>query len=289
MWKNPEKWPGEPKEEAMTATATPMIYAALAAAAKEIGAVGKDKENVQQNYKFRGIDAVVNAVHPVFTKHGIVTALKVVDQKREERQTKNGGTLLTSLLMCEITFYATDGSSVVCGALGEGMDSGDKASNKAMSAALKYALTQTLMIPFEVHDSEDDNPEPVARSPQPRPQERPAPAPVENGPADNRARPKPAPSDGTPRYWFSEKRNVKNAVLAGWDKPAGAAKKEKFFCVVDEMDDRELQEAWRTCKSDLDYCVDNNRDTKYAEADLDKIEAEMGKRGIQPLSKIEAA
>jgi hypothetical protein len=46
-------------------------------------------------------------------------------------------------------FYCIDGSNVSTTVIGEAMDSGDKATNKAMSIALKYALLQALLIPTE--------------------------------------------------------------------------------------------------------------------------------------------
>ena len=52
-------------------------------------------------------------------------------------------------------FVATDGSQVSCVVEGEGMDSGDKASNKAMAVAHKYALLQVLMIPTEEQKDPD--------------------------------------------------------------------------------------------------------------------------------------
>lgn len=145
------------------------ILKQLPLAAKQIGAIGKDKQNVQQGYKYRGIEDVMNAVHPAFIENGIICVSKVLDQKREERQTQKGGTLLYSILQVEFTFYADDGSSVQCVTVGEGMDSGDKASNKAMSAALKYALTQTCMIPFECIDSETDDHEVKVETKKPKP------------------------------------------------------------------------------------------------------------------------
>ena len=263
-------------------TDTPKIYAALAAAAKDVGAVGKDKTNTGQNYKFRGIDAVVNAVHPAFTKHGIVTALKVLDQKREERTSKGGATLIYSLLHCEVTFYATDGSSVTCGAMGEGMDSGDKASNKAMSAALKYALTQTLMIPFELYDSEDDNPEPAAKvRPQMREQERKAepekkPEPDAKVEAlDKRINKAPIGTARKPanRYDFNSK--PKGAVLAGWEN------KQKYWCEIHEMTDAEMEECHRTLNNQMDYEEKQGKDTKWTLKELAAVEVELRERGME--------
>ncbi len=53
-------------------------------------------------------------------------------------------------IMMEYDFFAEDGSKVTVGPIpAEGLDSGDKATNKALSAALKYALIQTFSIPTE--------------------------------------------------------------------------------------------------------------------------------------------
>jgi hypothetical protein len=50
----------------------------------------------------------------------------------------------------EYDFFAEDGSKVTVGPIpAEGLDSGDKATNKALSAALKYALIQTFSVPTE--------------------------------------------------------------------------------------------------------------------------------------------
>lgn len=125
----------------------PAIYGKLAAIMAEVEAIGKDKKNEQQNFKFRGIDDVYNALHPILAKHGVFSAPEVVKVEREERQTSKGGNLLYSIVTMRHHFFATDGSCVSTTVVGEGMDSGDKASNKAMAVAHKYALLQLLCIP----------------------------------------------------------------------------------------------------------------------------------------------
>lgn len=125
------------------------IYGLIGQAMREIGAIGKDSKNAQQGFMYRGIDAVMNALNPVMAKLGLFLCPEVLEQTREERQGRNGGTLLYSILKVKYTLYAPDGSSVSCVVLGEGMDSGDKASNKAMSVAMKYAAFQLFMIPTE--------------------------------------------------------------------------------------------------------------------------------------------
>lgn len=125
------------------------IYGLIGQAMREIGAIGKDSKNQQQGFMYRGVDAVYNALNPVMTKLGLFLCPEVLEQTREERQGRNGGNLLYSILKIKYTLYAPDGSNVSCVVIGEGMDSGDKASNKAMSVAMKYAAFQLFMIPTE--------------------------------------------------------------------------------------------------------------------------------------------
>ena len=134
----------------------PMIYGLIQKAMGMIGAIGKDSVNEQQKFRYRGIDAVYNALNPVMSELGLFICPEIIDHKREERRKikEYGGkqqesVLLYSILTIKYTMYAPDGSNVSCVVVGEGMDSGDKASNKAMSIALKYACFQLFMIPTE--------------------------------------------------------------------------------------------------------------------------------------------
>ena len=133
-----------------------MIYGLIGQAMRKVGAIGKDSINTQQKYKFRGIDAVYNALNPVMSELGLFICPEILEHRREERETQNDyngqikkTVLKYSILTIKYTMYAPDGSNVSCVVVGEGMDSGDKASNKAMSVALKYACFQLLMIPTE--------------------------------------------------------------------------------------------------------------------------------------------
>jgi hypothetical protein len=138
------------------------IYQAIPKIASEVGAIGKDRSNDVQHYKFRGIDDVYNALNALMAKHGVFTVPKVLEHAREERPSKSGGILIWTILKIEYTFYADDGSNVVVVVIGEGMDSGDKSANKAMSVGHKYALLQVFNIPTEEpKDPENDSPEPV--------------------------------------------------------------------------------------------------------------------------------
>ena len=125
------------------------IYETINAVMNEIGAIGKDSKNAQQGFMFRGIDAVMNALAPALQKHKLFIVPEVLDQRREERQTKSGNNLIYSVCTIKYTFYAEDGSHIEATVIGEGMDSGDKATNKAMSIAFKYACFQVFCIPTE--------------------------------------------------------------------------------------------------------------------------------------------
>lgn len=137
------------------------IFETINAVMEEIGAVGKNSRNEQQKYMYRGVDDVMNALNPAFIKHKLFMVPEVVSQTREERQTANGKNIIYSVLSVKYTFYAEDGSSVFVIVPGEGMDSGDKASNKAMSSAFKYACFQVFCIATEeMKDPDAETPPP---------------------------------------------------------------------------------------------------------------------------------
>lgn len=145
----------------MTETSkVPMIYGAISNVMADIGAVGKDQKNTQQGFMFRGIDAVMNAINPALIKHKIFVVPEILEQSREERTTSKGTTLIYSICKIKYTFYAEDGSSIYAVTIGEGMDSGDKATNKAMAIAFKYACFQVFCIPTEeMKDPDAESPE----------------------------------------------------------------------------------------------------------------------------------
>ena len=140
----------------------PMIYAAICGVMEDIKAVGKDALNKTQGFKYRSIDAVMNALNPAMIKHKIFCAPEVIEQIREERTTGKGSTLIYSVCKIRYRFFTVDGSYIDAVVVGEGMDSGDKATNKAMSVAFKYACFQTFCIPTEnlIDDPDADTPEP---------------------------------------------------------------------------------------------------------------------------------
>ncbi len=130
----------------------------------EIGAIAKEQYNKQQGFKYRGVDDVMNALQPLLHKHGVFIVPEVINHQREDRVTKQGTNLIYSVCTVKYTFYADDGSNISAVVIGEGMDSGDKATNKALAIAFKYACFQVFCIPTEeMKDPDAESPEPSVK------------------------------------------------------------------------------------------------------------------------------
>jgi len=118
--------------------------------------IAKDRRNTQQGYGFRGIDDVYNALAPIISKHGLVILPRVISREVSERIGKTGSSLFYVVVEVEFDFVSShDGTKHTVKTFGEAMDSGDKATNKAMSAAYKYAAFQTFCIPTEGDNDAD--------------------------------------------------------------------------------------------------------------------------------------
>jgi len=131
------------------------IYEAIPKIMDEIGPVGKNKRNEQGKFMYRGIDDVMNVLNPAMAKNGVFVVPEVIRSEYLTRATNKGGTVNVAILTVRFSFFAKDGTYVTATTMGEAMDSGDKASNKAMAVALKYACFQTFMIPTEEMTQED--------------------------------------------------------------------------------------------------------------------------------------
>lgn len=139
-----------------------LIFQLIPKIMDEVGPIAKSRRNTQQGYSFRGIDETYLALQDVLARHGVFTAPEVIDDRTEDRTTAKGSALIYRVLKLRYRFYAHDGSFFDTVVIGEGMDSGDKASNKAMSVAHKYALLQVFAIPTEeLKDPENDSHEVV--------------------------------------------------------------------------------------------------------------------------------
>lgn len=145
----------------------PKVYEAIAEVMGELAKVGigKTNKNAQQGYRFRGIDDVLNALAPMLWRAKLIMLPRVLTRSVTERETKSGGALFYVVLDVEYDFVsAIDGSEKTVRVVGEAMDSADKATNKAMSAAYKYAAIQAFCIPTEGdNDADATTHEPTAR------------------------------------------------------------------------------------------------------------------------------
>lgn len=142
----------------------PTVVEALSKVMAVVQAVGKDSTNKQQNYRFRGIDAVVNAVGPAFRQHGVICLPHV---EHVEYAVVEVGQNRTRMRECTVrvryVFHGPAGDSLECVAVGEAMDSGDKATPKAMSVAYRVALLQALCIPTDEPDADSQTYERAGR------------------------------------------------------------------------------------------------------------------------------
>lgn len=141
---------------------------AIAEVTRRVPAISKDRTADQRSggYKFRGIDQVLEALHPILADVGLVILPgAVVREQWETRATSGGGTLNVARLLVRYTFVGPDGTEQAAEVWGEGGDSGDKATQKAHSQSYKTLCFQTFSIPTQ-QSAED---EPDATNPAARP------------------------------------------------------------------------------------------------------------------------
>lgn len=148
----------------------PKIYAAIAGVIGDCSPVMKDKTNKQQGFKYRSVDDVFNAVNPALAKNKVIIVPNVLSRTCEViGKTKNGADMVRVVCDVEYTLFAEDGSFVKSIIPGEGLDTGDKATNKAMAVAYKYLCFQVFCIPTdELVDPDAECPEekdPVEQKP----------------------------------------------------------------------------------------------------------------------------
>jgi hypothetical protein len=141
------------------------VYAAIAQVMAEVAKKGvpKRQRNATDGYAFRGIDDVYNALSRALSKHRLCILPQILERIVTERRGAGSEVLCHVTIRAAFTFVAVeDGSSHTVEIYGEALDSSDKATAKAMSAAYKYACFQTFCIPTEGDNDAD------ARSPRPK-------------------------------------------------------------------------------------------------------------------------
>jgi len=124
------------------------VNMALLAIVKECKPIPKNGFNAFQKYYYHMEADVINTIRPLCVKHGIVVTSEVLDHEVIEAGKTKGGTLqFLTTLRIRFTFTHAETDTSTCSIMvGQGMDSGDKGSNKAITGASKYALMKALMI-----------------------------------------------------------------------------------------------------------------------------------------------
>ena len=132
------------------------VVQAFAAVMDDVRKVTKDGRNTAQNFNFRGIDGVMNAVGPALRKHGVVIVPKVLHTNYRDIEVGKNRTLMREVTVeVGYTIHGPNGDTIEGSAPGESMDSGDKGTAKAMSVAYRTFLLQALTIPTDEPDPDE--------------------------------------------------------------------------------------------------------------------------------------
>jgi hypothetical protein len=128
----------------------PTIYACLASVMADLTSIGKGDTNKEQGYAYRGLDLVLVAVAPVLRAHRLIVVPVV--EGCEYAQVEIGRNK-TAMTVCRVTvayrWYGPAGDFVESRVAAEAMDTADKSTAKAMAAAWRTALLQTLALPVQ--------------------------------------------------------------------------------------------------------------------------------------------
>lgn len=147
------------------------IHSALVAAMRDICKIGIGKNSQANaggaNYRYRGIDAAMNEMSPIFVNHKITVTPRYSELSITERQREGGKFSRCVTVKGSFTFAAEDGSSVTAEAYGESIDTGDKATIKAQTVAFRTVLFQQFIVPLMSMDSELDDGESEEHQPPP--------------------------------------------------------------------------------------------------------------------------
>lgn len=108
-------------------------------------AVGKDARNDHQKFQYRSIEAIVAAARGALAGAGL--SLQPAEVEIVSNETLGKGARAVIRVIWRLA--SVDGDTVTIVSLGEGIDTFDKATSKAMTFAWKTALSQLLMISSE--------------------------------------------------------------------------------------------------------------------------------------------
>ena len=133
------------------------LYQKLAKITGEIGVIAKDGNNQQQKYKYIEYETIAGKFRELFSKYGVVLIPSMVEQERSAITTSRGSSGVSTVCHFEFTVVNADkpDDRFVVKWQGEAADYGDKATNKAATAAVKYYL----MRQFNISSKGDEDPD----------------------------------------------------------------------------------------------------------------------------------
>ena len=123
----------------------------------DVQGVAKKDKNTAQNFSFRGIDAVLNAVGPAFRKHGGFLTQNIMNVDYSTMLSNKGSSLNVVRAIVRFNIFGTEGEPVTGDVAAEAFDSGDKATAKMMSVALRTFLLQVLLLPTDEPDPDSQS------------------------------------------------------------------------------------------------------------------------------------
>lgn len=140
----------------MSESGAKAVYAAIGAVQAELASgIAKSQQNEQQGFMFRGIDDVYKALSPALVRHGLLVLPRYLNRVVSERESRSGSALFYCVVEAEFDLVSVeDGSVHIVRSFGEALDTGDKATSKAMSICYKSMAFQVFCIP--VADGGDD-------------------------------------------------------------------------------------------------------------------------------------
>ena len=144
------------------------VHEAMAKVTKEVSSIAK-KESQGVNYKFRGIDDVMNALHKPLADNDLFLSTRVLDDWQLNMiPGTNNRTQSQALFRVCVDVIHKDGSTVSLGpGLAQSHDYGDKAVYQASQNAIKYLLLNAFSIPTGDVDMDSIQADPVPAQPDP--------------------------------------------------------------------------------------------------------------------------
>ena len=146
----------------MNETTANDVFAAMTAVQADLARIGVAKKgtNAQQGFAFRKWDDVQQALAPILAAHKLLIIPHILTRTESTVQTKSGSQMFRVTLQGHLEFVSgLDGSCYNFPAVGEASDTGDKATSKAMTMLVKYAVLHALCVPLEgVSDADAETP-----------------------------------------------------------------------------------------------------------------------------------